>query len=201
MTVAKRGRPRSFDREAALEQAMRAFWRHGYDATSIADLTSAMSIGAPSLYAAFGDKRKLFEEVVEVYQRKYGIFSGRALAAEPTVREGAARMLREAAAEYTDPDHPYGCLVISAGQNCTPASADVEQMLRAIRTANIARLEELIEADIKAGLLPPETNARQLAVFIGATMQGMSQQARDGASRAELEAVAETAMLGWPSPH
>lgn len=196
--MTKRGRPRSFDREAALHQAMLAFWRHGYDATSMADLTSAMSIGAPSLYAAFGDKRKLFDEVVETYQATYGGFTARALAEEPTARDGVARVLREAAARYTDRAHPHGCLVISAGQNCTPASAGVEEKLRALRAENLAHLEARIKADITAGVLPKGTNAHHLAIYTAATLQGMSQQARDGATSADLEAAAETAMLGWP---
>ena len=87
MTTQKpRGRPRSFDREAALEQALRTFWEHGYDGTSVADLTRAMGIGPPSLYAAFGDKRTLFEEVVESYVTRYGVFLRRALDEEPTAR-------------------------------------------------------------------------------------------------------------------
>lgn len=102
----QRGRPRSFDRETALEQAIRTFWEHGYEATSVTDLTRAMGIGAPSMYAAFGDKQSLFEEVVRVYGQTYGGFGERAFAEEPTVRGGVARMLHEAAAKYTEAGHP-----------------------------------------------------------------------------------------------
>src|SRR5262245_16588443 len=97
MATGQRGRPRSFDRDAALDQAMRAFWAHGYEATSIADLTGVMGIGAPSLYAAFGDKRKLFDEVVRAYALAHGDFAMRALAEEPTARAGIERTLHEAA--------------------------------------------------------------------------------------------------------
>ncbi|MFI2201606.1 TetR/AcrR family transcriptional regulator [Streptomyces sp. NPDC020192] len=191
-----RGRPRSFDRATALEKALMAFWEHGYEATSVSDLTRIMGIGAPSLYAAFGDKRSLFEEVVQVYGATHGAFSDRALAEEPTARAGVARMLREAAAEYTDPAHPYGCLVVHAATNCT--SPEVEELLRGQRNANIAAMASRIRADIAAGLLPAGTDAGALARHAGAMIQGMSQQARDGASRAELEAVAEIAMSIWP---
>ncbi|MFJ6936776.1 TetR/AcrR family transcriptional regulator [Streptomyces sp. NPDC101132] len=195
MATGQRGRPRSFDRDAALDEAMRAFWIHGYEATSISDLTRAMGIGAPSLYAAFGDKRKLFDEVVEVYAGRYGAFGAHAFSEEPTARAGLERTLREAAVVYTDPAHPPGCLVISATNCATP---EVEAALRDRRNANIALFESRIRADVAAGLLPAGTDAAALARFGGAVLQGMSQQARDGATREELEALAERALLAWP---
>ncbi len=198
MTSPRRGRPRAFDRATALDAALQAFWEHGYDATSIADLTRAMGITAPSLYAAFGDKKALFNEVVEVYTELYGQFLGQALAEEPTARAAVARILRDAAATYTDPDHPPGCLVISAATNATPQSADVQERLRQQRNANVGALETRIRTDVEAGTLPPATDARALAVFTAATIQGMSQQARDGASHADLTAVADAAMRAWP---
>nr|WP_189953794.1 TetR/AcrR family transcriptional regulator [Streptomyces alanosinicus] len=195
-TARTRGRPRSFDRAAALEKALMAFWEHGYEATSVADLTRIMGIGAPSLYAAFGDKRTLFEEVVRVYTDTHGAFADRAIAEEPTARAAVERILREAAAEYTDPAHPYGCLVAHAATNCT--SPEVERLLRERRGADIAALAARIRADAATGLLPAGTDAAALARHTGAMVQGMSQQARDGASREELEALAEIAMAIWP---
>jgi len=191
-----RGRPRSFDRETALEKAVMAFWEHGYEATSVSDLTRVMGIGAPSLYAAFGDKRALFDEVVTVYGARYGSFTDRALAEEPTARAALRRILFEAAAEYTAPGRPHGCLVIHAATNCT--SPEVEESLRVRRNANIAAFESRIRADIAAGELPAAIDAHALARHAGAVVQGMSQQARDGASREELEALAEIAMSIWP---
>jgi TetR/AcrR family transcriptional regulator, copper-responsive repressor len=191
-----RGRPRSFDRATALEAALLAFWEHGYEATSVSDLTRVMDIGAPSLYAAFGDKRSLFEEVVQEYGVRYGSFGDRALAEEPTARAGIERMLREAAAEYTAPGRPHGCLVIHAAANCS--TAEVEESLRERRNANIAAIESRIGADVDEGVLPPDTDAAALARYTGAMIQGMSQQARDGASRAELEALTEIALAVWP---
>ncbi|MEU6087996.1 TetR/AcrR family transcriptional regulator [Streptomyces sp. NPDC047085] len=196
VTPGSRGRPRSFDRATALEKALLAFWRHGYEATSVADLTRVMGIGAPSLYAAFGDKRTLFEEVVRVYADTHGAFGDRALAEEPTARAAVERTLRQAAAAYTDPAHPYGCLVAHAATNCT--SPEVERLLRERRTAAVAALEARIRADATAGLLPAGTDSAALARHTAAMIQGMSQQARDGASREELEALAEIAMAIWP---
>lgn len=173
-----------------------AFWEHGYEATSVSDLTRLMGIGAPSLYAAFGDKQALFAEVVEEYGVRYGSFADRALAEEPTARAAVARMLREAAAEYTAPDRPHGCLVVHAATNCS--TPEVEESLRRRRNANIAALERRIREDVAAGLLPADTDATALARHAGAMIQGMSQQARDGATRAELEALAGIAMAVWP---
>ncbi|GAA1220380.1 TetR/AcrR family transcriptional regulator [Kitasatospora nipponensis] len=194
---APRGRPRSFDRQAALAAATRLFWDRGYEATSISDLTQAMGIRPPSLYAAFGDKRALFEEVVAGYQATYAAFGTRAFEEEPTVRAGVARMLHEAAAEYTAPGRPHGCLIISAAANC--ATPEVHDALQAIRNANIERLRTLIAAAVARGEEPAQADPATLARFTGAVLQGMSQQARDGAGRAELEPVAAAAMLAWPA--
>jgi AcrR family transcriptional regulator len=197
MVTGQRGRPRSFDRDAALDKAMLAFWEHGYEATSIADLTRTLGIGAPSLYAAFGDKRKLFDEVVVVYGGRYGDFAAVAFAEEPTARAAIGRVLHEAAEIYTDPAHPPGCMVISAAVNTT--SQEVADALRERRNANLRMFESRIRADIAAGNLPAGTDARALARYAGAVLQGMSQQSRDGAGREELEAVAELAMRAWPA--
>ncbi|MFH8223402.1 TetR/AcrR family transcriptional regulator [Streptomyces sp. NPDC018057] len=192
----RRGRPRSFDRATALEKAVLAFWENGYEGTSVSDLTRVMGIGAPSLYAAFGDKQALFAEVVRDYGERYGSFGDRALAEEPTARAAVERMLREAAAEYTAPGRPHGCLVIHAAANCT--TPEVEESLRARRNENIAAFESRIRADVAAGELPADTDTGALARYVGALVQGMSQQARDGARREELEAVAEIALAVWP---
>ncbi|WP_432023044.1 TetR/AcrR family transcriptional regulator [Streptomyces parvus] len=196
MATKQRGRPRSFDREAALRKATLTFWEKGYEATSIADLTRVMGIAAPSLYAAFGDKRTLFGEVVEVYATLFGGFGDRALAEEPTARRGFARMLREVAAEYTEAGRPRGCMVLSAAENCS--SEEVVAVLRGHRLRNVVEFQQRIQRDVDAGVLPADTDAAALARCMAAVIQGMSQQARDGASRAELEALAEVAVRAWP---
>ncbi|WP_165987472.1 TetR/AcrR family transcriptional regulator [Streptomyces sp. YIM 98790] len=198
MTEKRRGRPRSFDRDAALRKAVETFWEQGYEPTSVSDLTRIMGIGAPSLYAAFGDKKALFLEAVETYMSDCGGFTRRALAEEPTAGAAVHRLLREAAAHYTEPGRPPGCLVTNAAVNCTDSSRDVMEKLRGLREGNAALIEGRIRADMAAGVLPGDTDAAGLARFVAAVMQGMSQQARDGAGRAELEAVAETAMAAWP---
>ncbi|MFJ4684644.1 TetR/AcrR family transcriptional regulator [Streptomyces sp. NPDC091377] len=192
----RRGRPRSFDRASALEKALMAFWAHGYEATSVSDLTREMGIGAPSLYAAFGDKRALFDEVVVEYARTYGALGEKALAEEPTARAAVERVLRESAVVYTEPGHPRGCLYVHAATNCT--SPEVEASLRERRNATIAALERRIREGVAAGELGADTDTAALARFIGALIQGMSQQARDGADRSELESLVEIALTNWP---
>ncbi|MGI5286039.1 TetR/AcrR family transcriptional regulator [Nonomuraea polychroma] len=192
-------RQRAFDRDTALETALRTFWRHGYEATSIAELTSAMGIKPPSLYAAFGDKRRLFEEAVRRYQETYGAFTTRALAEEPTGRQAIERVLTEAAAEYASKDHPRGCLIISAAVNCGPESAEVEELLRGFRQEAKAALKRRIDDDLAAGRIPAGTDTAGLAGFYASVIQGMSTQSRDGAGHADLLRIAALAMSAWPA--
>lgn len=199
MTVRSRGRPRAFDRDAALEKALVEFWRHGYEATSVSALTAAMGIRPPSLYAAFGDKRTLFGECVRRYQERHGALVRRALAEEPTAERAIGRMLRDLAADYTDPSHPPGCLIITATASHGPESAEVAEELRAMRLATRRSIADRIAADVRAGLLPADTDVDGLAAFFAATMQGMSRQAQDGATRDDLERIADLAMRAWPS--
>lgn len=195
MAPKQRGRPRSFDRDEALEKALYAFWQYGYEATSVADLTRALGIGAPSLYAAFGDKEALFDAAVEAYARTdNGTFIDRALAEEPTAVAAFTRILREAAVGYTAPDRPRGCMVLSVGVSAT--TPEVVDKMREMRSLNLANLAARVRADVAAGVLPAGTDPEKLAGYTGAVLQGMSTQARDGADRDLLERVAEIAAAG-----
>lgn len=194
-----RGRPRTFDREAALTEATHLFWERGYEATSIGELTEAMGIRPGSLYAAFGDKRSLFKEVVRSYGRSpVGAFIGVALHEEPTAYAAFARLLREAAAIYPDPAHPAGCLTISAATNVTVQDAEVGAFLRDLRNANLAVFEARLRTAQHEGELPSGATPSALAGYFAAVIQGMSQRARDGADAAELAEVAELALAAWP---
>ena len=197
MTTTK-GRPRGFDRDQALEAALLEFWRHGYEATSIAALTKAMGINPPSLYAAFGDKRRLFSAAVERYAVTHGDYGARALG-QPTARGVVETMLRLAATEYTEAGHPPGCLVIDGATNTSEASQDVAEELRAYREGTKQAIAERIAADVDAGRLPPQTDAPALATFYATLIQGMSTQARDGASEQDLQRVADVALAAWPA--
>jgi AcrR family transcriptional regulator len=200
-------RQRAFDKEAALDSALRAFWRRGYEATSIAELTAAMGIRPPSLYGAFGDKRRLFEEAVRHYQETYGSFPMRALAEEPTARKAVERLLRELAVEYTNPDHPPGCLINSATVDVSPGldpgsgsgSGEVMAYVRRFREEARAAIKSRLDHDVATGQLPLDTDAAGLATFFTSVVSGMSAQARDGASTADMLLVAELAMRAWPT--
>ena len=192
------GRPREFDRDLALKRALLEFWKHGYDGTSIASLTSALEISPPSLYAAFGDKRSLFEQAVDLYVRTHGSYGQRALE-QPSARQAVETLLDLAALAYTGPEHPPGCLIISGAGSHAPSSDEVAERLRSQREKTKAALAEKIRKDIGAGELPPSTDADALAAFYAATIQGMNTQARDGAGLEQLQAIARLAMRAWPT--
>ena len=194
-----RGRPLSFDRDAALEQAMHVFWERGYEAASITDLTQAMGITPPSLYTAFGDKEKLFLEAIERYALGPGSAGPRALREEPTARGAIERWLHESAEELTRPCHPKGCMVVMAATNCSVAAEHVQTALTKRRAAAIAEIHRRIQSGIDGGELPPATDAQALGNFYSTIYQGMSMQAKDGATRASLVATVDTAMRVWPS--
>jgi AcrR family transcriptional regulator len=193
-----RGRPLSFDRDAALETAMHVFWERGYEAASISDLTSAMGITPPSLYTAFGDKEQLFLEAIERYALGYGSAGARALVEEPTARGAIERWLLEAANELTQPCHPKGCMVVMAATNCSAAAERVQDALLLRRTEAIANVGHRIQGGIDGGELPADTHAKDLANFYATIYQGMSMQAKDGATHESLMATVRTAMRSWP---
>lgn len=193
----KTGRPLSFDRDTALEQAMLTFWRHGYETTSIVDLTAAMGVTAPSLYNAFGDKKRLFLEAARRYAGDPETLA-RTIDGAPTAHDAARDMLTAAATAFTGEATPKGCLLASATASGSAASADVQREIAGIREAIDARLRARIDRDVAAGLLPPGTDAVGLAGLVMAVTQGMSALARDGASRAALLAVMDAAMHAWP---
>ncbi len=177
---------------------MELFWRQGYESTSIADLTKAMGINPPSLYAAFGDKERLFLEAVERYGHS-GQTPESILSEAPSAREAVERLLEAAAREFTDPCHPPGCMVVSAATNCSAGAVHVQAALAARRRTAEAKMKARIERGMKQGELAPRTDCGALAKFYCTVMEGMSIQARDGASRKSLLATATAAMRAWPA--
>jgi TetR/AcrR family transcriptional regulator, copper-responsive repressor len=193
-----RGRPLSFDRDAALEQAMHVFWERGYEAASIADLTAAMGITPPSLYTAFGDKAQLFLEAIERYGKGPGGFGQRALDEEPTARRAIHRLLNEAADELTQDCHPLGCMMVMAATNCSVAAEHIQTALVKRRALGVSMMQARIQRGIDEGELPAGTDAGALANFYATVYQGMSMQAKDAATRESLMASVEMAMRSWP---
>ena len=192
------GRPLSFDREAALDVAMRLFWQHGYEATSVSALTEAMMISPPSLYTAFGDKRRLFREAVERY------LGGASAVAEgieraPTAHAAARDLLTAAAIGDTREGMPPGCLLASSIVACSDSAAEVREELAAIRRDIERSLRLRIERDIREGLMPADADADMLAGHVFAVVQGMSTLAKDGAGREKLLKIVSSALSAWPA--
>jgi len=194
----KIGRPVSFDREATLHQAMLLFWRHGYEATSLSDLTAAMGVTPPCIYRAFGNKKRLFLEAVHHYLSG-PVTSDSIIRGASTAREAAEGLLTASAAGFTGTDTPPGCLLASSAISCSANAADVQRKLSSIRRKIEATLTQRIAAAMDAGELSPQTDAGALAGLVMAVIQGMSTLARDGATRAKLMQVAEAAMKAWPT--
>ena len=190
------GRPLSFDREVALERAMMLFWRQGYETTSISDLTAALGVSPPSIYAAFGDKRRLFLEAAHRYasgpQGPEVLIAG-----AETAREAASRLLDAAAVGFTGDDTPSGCLLATSAITGSPEAADVRAEIAGVRTRIEAALLMRIERGAENGETLPDVDFRGLAGLVMTTIQGMSTLARDGAPRDRLLLVARTAMRAW----
>jgi len=195
-----RGRPRAFDRDEALDRAMHLFWRRGYEATSISDLTETMGITPPSLYAAFGDKKRLFLETVDRYQAGPGSFAQAALCDEPTAERAMRRLLMDTIESFFEKNNPRGCMVVLAATNCTTESSDILDELAARRRAAERVIRDRIAAGRKASEFAADTDVDALAGMIATTLYGLSIKARDGASRASLRKVVDQVMSMWPQP-
>lgn len=188
------GRPREFDRDVALQQAMLAFWQHGYEGTSMADLVSATGIASARLYAAFGSKEALFREAIERYETGDGSFAERALEKEGGVRDAIAAMLREAVQVYTRRGHPQGCMVVSAATNYAAGNEPVMRWLASHRKARTQSIIDRIAAAKRSGELDPGADAQVLGDFYATVLHGISVQARDGVSKVRLLALVEPSL-------
>jgi AcrR family transcriptional regulator len=191
-----RGRPREFDREAALDAAVEVFWRKGFEAASIHELTEAMGVNPPSLYAAFGGKEQLFLAAMERYDRARGDdcpYDG-----EPTARSAIAHLLDYTVRSFTARGHPRGCMMMMAAATSSNSSAALQEALARQRLASREHLRLRIARGIRDGDVPAGTDPGALADFYAAVLAGMSTLARDGASRESLGATAERALAVFP---
>ena len=181
------GRPRAFDVNEALDRALDVFWRKGYEGASICDLTAAMGINPPSLYAAFGNKEELFRKALDRYVEMHDEFLREALG-RPKARDGIAALLNKTADALTNKSTPPGCLLVQG-------IAGAGDHAQCIRDQLSARRLKRAKAE---GELSANADPAALARFIATITQGMAVQAAGGATRKELEAVAATALAAWP---
>ncbi len=192
------GRPRSFDRDEALARAMEVFWTRGYEGTSLADLTDAMGINRPSLYAAFGNKEDLFAAALALYEAIEGAEISRLLAEAPTARAGIEATLRYNARVYVETGRPRGCMIVLSSLVGATECAPVRALLAARRAAGEEELRLRLARGQAEGDVPADADAAQLASFVTAVLQGMSVKARDGASLAALDAIVDAALRALP---
>jgi AcrR family transcriptional regulator len=193
-----RGRPREFDVEKALDRALKVFWRKGYEGASLPELTRAMGINRPSLYAAFGNKEALFRKVLDRYVEGPACYVREALA-ELTARAVAERLLGGAVELLTDPRHPRGCLLVQGALVCGDAAESVCRELAARRVAGEVAVRQRFERAREEGDLPTDADPADLARYVVTVIRGMAVQAAGGANREELRRVADVALRAWPA--
>jgi AcrR family transcriptional regulator len=196
--LAIRGRPREFCVHDALAKALRVFWSKGYEGASLTDLTEAMGITRPSLYAAFGNKESLFRKALDLYEHEKLDYVGKALA-KPTARGVAETMLRGAVENMTGQDEPHGCLRVIATATCGDEAQSVRAELEARGNVIRQSIVERFERARAEGDLPAQIDVEGLTDLLKALLQGISLQAAAGASRKELDRLVETGLALWPS--
>jgi AcrR family transcriptional regulator len=191
------GRPRNFSTEAALDRAMTVFWQKGYEGASLADLTEAMEINPPSLYAAFGNKEGLFRAVLERYDARRKELMDRVLTAPDAM--SVARTFLHGVAEFaadTSGRNPPGCLLVQSGLSCSEEF--IPEVLAQHRAEKERALRERFERDRRERKLPANAEPATLARYLVAMANGLAVQAAAGASAAELREVADLALAAWP---
>ncbi|MFF3207373.1 TetR/AcrR family transcriptional regulator [Streptomyces sp. NPDC002962] len=190
------GRPRGFDADEALEKAMRVFWEQGYEGASLTDLTDAMGITRTSMYAAFGNKEDLFRKALERYTEGPASYGARALL-EPTARQVATAFLNGSVRATTRPDCPTGCLGVQGSLAAGDPGSSARDALIAWRNEHTSHLRDRFRQAVDEGDLPPGTDPELLARYLMAVANGIAVQAASGASREQLQQVADMALRSW----
>jgi AcrR family transcriptional regulator len=192
------GRTRQFDANEALDRALAVFWSRGYDGATLPELTAAMGINRPSLYAAFGNKEELFRKVLDRYRTGPMSFVAAALD-KPTARAAAEAILSGFIRLQSDPERARGCLVVSGALACGEDADPVRRELVSVRQGLVASLRRRFRRAVRENELPPGTDCATLARYVATVLHGLAVQAASGATRAELRRVVATAMRAWPS--
>jgi len=193
--MAGRGRPREFDRSVALRRAMEVFWQLGYEGTSLNDLTTAMGINSPSLYAAFGCKAGLYREAVALFANDLAI--SRAFKEALTARQAFEVLLHDSADAYTDPEMPSGCMIVLSAMTCTRGNEAIRDYCAGYRREFQKILRNRLRRGVAEGNVSADADIAAVAAFYTTVMQGLSIQARDGATRAKLHRIVDCAIAGW----
>jgi len=180
------GRPRTFDREAALTAAMHLFWEKGYEGTTMADIIETLGVKAPSVYAAFGNKDKLFEEVVKAYSKIVEVGPLKVLMETQNIYEAIENSLKASVEIFTSPDNPSSCLVMSAAINCAPEHIEHVKQLRKLRANYKEACEQRLIRASEEGQLKEGASAKELAEFLMTLVHGMALRAKDGSTAQEL---------------
>ena len=192
-----RGRPRTFDRDQALRDALDVFWERGYQGASLTSLTGAMGIGAPSLYAAFGSKAQLFQEATDLYLAEDAGEPTRLLASGETARASIEAMLRSNADLFTREDEPAGCMLTRAVSTCPDDDPELAAYLDRSVEQRIHDIEVRLERGVADGEELPCLEVRALAEFFDAVVEGMAVRSIEGADRASLHRIVDLTMRIW----
>jgi AcrR family transcriptional regulator len=193
-----RGRPTNFDHDEALEKALQVFWARGYEGASMAELTEALGINKPSIYAAFGNKEELFRKALTRYTSGPAAFVKEAMK-EPTAHQVAEKFLLLAVDFFSDKSTPNGCMIVQAALTGGQGSSAIQQELIGYRKSIESSFSQRFDLAKEQGDLPQHVNTKQLAKYIATIHQGMSVQATSGATREELKAIVEIALKNWPA--
>ena len=195
-TRRQRGRPPAYNHDEALEKALQVFWAHGYEGASMAELTEAMGMNKPSIYAAFGNKEELFRQVLKKYTSGPVAYIQEAMA-QPTAKQ-AVEMLLTKSAELLSGCKGKGCLVVQGALTCGQGAELIRQELIGYRQNFEDTLKKRLDLAQEQGDLPKHANVAALAKYIATVHQGMSVQASSGASKEQLLGVVRLVMEGWP---
>jgi AcrR family transcriptional regulator len=194
----QRGRPPAFDHEEALEKALRVFWLRGFEGASMAELTEALGINRPSIYAAFGNKEALFRKALGKYLAGPVAYVAEAMK-EQTSRQVVEQLLTKSAELLTNPNNPRGCMIVQGALSCGQDSELIQQELISYRKKFEDALRQRFELAQRQGDLPDSINASDLAKYVATIHQGMSVQATSGATIEELMTVIRVALKSWPA--
>jgi len=197
-TATKMGRPRGFDEKVALDAAMKLFWERGYEGTSMAELSKAMDLTPPSIYAAFGDKKSLFRLAAKRYAEGPAQYQARALL-EPTLREVILALFRNTVEFLTEPGHPAGCMTLTGAMACSVEANSAKELMTEIRKQNEAALKARLQRARKSGELAADLNVDDFSRYLSTLLGGLAIQAANGTSKAAMKRTANMALrhLGY----